>query len=183
MRIGTKTHLKTDSFAVFESPILWTQSDKFQAELRLLYQSAYQSIVPPLTTREYHPKVLERLDLQQCIVAYLQHRLSWVSGEAHYLGLCRANFHSGLVARSRRRLSACWRPCSEDASSTKPPAKSKRLIVQLPTVTPLLTRLWLFVQFIQFIYGLMKRSGESIHLCRRPIPTVKGCDLTPSTRT
>ena len=29
----------------------------------------------------------------------------------------------------------------------------------------------------------MKRSGDSIHRCRSPTPTLNGCDLTPSTRT
>jgi len=38
----------------------------------------------------------------------------------------------------------CW----EDASSTKPSAKSKRLILQLQTVTHLSTRLWLSTQFM-----------------------------------
>jgi len=39
------------------------------------------------------------------------------------------------AAANRSRI-AYWRTCSEDASSTKSSAKSKRLILQLPTVTP-----------------------------------------------
>jgi len=44
--------------------------------------------------------------------------------------------------------SACWRPCWEDASSTKSSEKRKRLILQFQTVTPSSTRLWLSIQFM-----------------------------------
>jgi len=56
-----------------------------------------------------------------------------------------------ILARSHaveNRSSACWRLCWDDASSTKSSAKSKRLILQLPTVTPSSTRLWLSIQFM-----------------------------------
>jgi len=49
-----------------------------------------------------------------------------------------------ILARSHaaeNRTSACWILCWEDASSTKSSAKSKRLILQLPTVTPSSTQL------------------------------------------
>jgi len=42
---------------------------------------------------------------------------------------------------AENRLSACWKACWKDASSTTPSEKSKRLIVQFPT--PSSTRLWL----------------------------------------
>jgi len=42
--------------AIFTS----SRSNKVHAELRLLYQSVYQSFVSTFVTREYHPKVLER---------------------------------------------------------------------------------------------------------------------------
>ena len=45
---------------------------------------------------------------------------------------------------AENRSSACWRPCSEGASSTKSYAKSKRLILQLRTMT----RLWPSNQFM-----------------------------------
>jgi len=42
--IETKTDLKTESFAVFEtSPVLWPKSEKAHAQLPLLNQSVYQS--------------------------------------------------------------------------------------------------------------------------------------------
>jgi len=46
---------------------------------------------------------------------------------------------------AENRSSAGWRLCWDDASSTKSSAKSKRLILQLPTVTRSSTRLWLFI--------------------------------------
>jgi len=49
---------------------------------------------------------------------------------------------------------ACWRLCWDDVSSTKSSAKCKRLNLQLPTMTPSSTRLWLSTQFMQS----MKRS-------------------------
>ena len=50
-----------------------------------------------------------------------------------------------IPARSHTKAnlsSACWRPCSEDESSTKSPSQSKRLILQFLTVIPSSTRLW-----------------------------------------
>jgi len=72
------------------------------------------SFVPTSVTRDYHPKVLERLQLLQCISAHLQNTLPWVSWETQYLNLFSDDFRSCLVARSRNRSNACWRPCFED---------------------------------------------------------------------
>jgi len=77
--------------------------------------------------------MLELHLLLQCIAAHLQHTLHWVCRETQYLGIFSVNFHSGSVARSWKP----WRPCWEDANSTKSSAKSNRLILQLPAVTPL----------------------------------------------
>ena len=79
---------------------------------------------------------------------------------------------------AENRTSACWRPCPEDASSTKLSPKSKQLIRRPPKVTASSTRLWLPIQFIK----AMKRSGDGTHSCRSPTPTVNNCDLTPLTR-
>jgi len=54
-------------------------------------------------TREYHPKVLELLNLLQYTAAYWQCTLAWVSGKTHNLSRFCADFHSSLVARS-------WKP-------------------------------------------------------------------------
>ena len=60
------------------------------------------------------------------------------------------------------RSSACWKSCSDDASSTKLFAKSKRLILQLPIVTLSSTRLWLSIQFIH----TMKMRGRQTNAKR-----------------
>ena len=60
--------------------------------------------VPPSVTREYHSKVLELFHLLQCIAAHLQHTLTWVSGEIHYLGYFSADIYFGLVARSSKPI-------------------------------------------------------------------------------
>ena len=53
--------------------------------------------VPTSVTRKYHPKVLERLLLLQCISAHLQNILPWTSWEIQYLNLFSADFRSCLV--------------------------------------------------------------------------------------
>jgi len=37
------------------------------------------AFIPTSVTREYHPKVLERLHLLQCIFAHVQNTLPWAS--------------------------------------------------------------------------------------------------------
>jgi len=72
--------------------------------MRFLYQSVYQSLCSDFCHFEYHPKVLERLHLLQCISAHLQNTLPWVSWEAQYLNLFSVEFRSCLVARSRKPI-------------------------------------------------------------------------------
>jgi len=57
-------------------------------------------ILPTCVTREYNPKVLERLYLLQCISAHLQKTLPWVSWVTQYLNL----FGSCLIARNRKPI-------------------------------------------------------------------------------
>ena len=106
-------------------------------------------LIPPSSTREYHPEVLELLHLLQCIATHVQ--------RIHHLGFLEGNdtsvfwvliFVSVWLHAAENWSSACWRPCREDESSTKSFAKSKRLILQLQTVTPSSTRLLLSMQFI-----------------------------------
>ena len=86
-----------------------------------------------------------------------------------------------IPARSyaaENRSSACWRPCSENASSTKLSEKSKRLILQLPNFD-------LLLDLVGTVYPIQEdyeEGGDRTHPCRSPIPTVNGCDLTPPTR-
>jgi len=89
-------------------------------------------------TREYHPKILELFGLLQCIAVYVLPPPNWIFGEREYLGDFSAGFHSCLAARHLKRLRACWRPYSEDTSSTKPSAKGKLLILKLRAITSLM---------------------------------------------
>jgi len=56
--------------------------------------------VPTSVTREYHPKVFERLHPLQCISAHLQHTLPLGVLRDTYLNLFSADCRSCLVARS-----------------------------------------------------------------------------------
>ena len=62
------------------------------------------SFVPTSVTREYNPKVLERLHLLQYISAHLKNTLPWATWETQCLNLFRADFRSFLVARSRKSI-------------------------------------------------------------------------------
>ena len=103
MRIGTKTDLKTESFCGF-----WKLMFCDRRAIKLTYNCVcftnpcINSFVLILVTREYHPKVLERLPLLQCISAHLQNTLPWASWETQYLNLFSVDFRSFLVARSRK---------------------------------------------------------------------------------
>jgi len=138
---------KQTALRCLKAVTLSPQSDKAQAELRLLYQSVNQPAYS--STREYHPKVLGLLHLLQCIAAYAaMHCLGFL--ERHNMSVFYCRFSSGLVARSRKPIKYLqyWRPRSKDVSSAKPSAKTIRLILPLPTVTPALTRLLPSIQFI-----------------------------------
>ena len=88
--------------------------------------------VPTYVNRKYHPMVLERLHLLQCISAHLQNTLPW--------GHERHSTSSFLVL--------IFVPASSAKRSTNSSAKRKRFSLQFPTVTPSSTRLWLSIQFI-----------------------------------
>jgi len=61
---------------------LTPQSDKAQAQICVYFSNPYiNPIVLPSTTREWQPRLLKFLDLQQCIAAHLQSALAWFSGE------------------------------------------------------------------------------------------------------
>jgi len=80
MRIGTKTDLKADSFAVFESSRCVTRAVKLTQNCIRFDSSRTNLFFPFSVTREYHHMLLELIDLLQCIAAYLQYTLPWVSG-------------------------------------------------------------------------------------------------------
>jgi len=61
-------------------------------------------VLPNVTGEWCHvnSRLSELLHLLQCIAAYLQCTLPWVSGKTQYLGLFSADFHSDSAARSRK---------------------------------------------------------------------------------
>jgi len=76
--------------------------------------------VPTSITLEYHPKVLERLHLLQCISAHLQKTLPWASWETQCLKIFSADFRSYLVTRSRKPIKCVLKTVEKiHACSTK----------------------------------------------------------------
>jgi len=116
-------------------------------------------LVLPSVTREYE---LGLLDLLQCIAVCLQRRLTGV------------DFYSGLIARSWKPINACGRPCSEDASSTKPSAEIN--------VWSCTFQQWHPRQLDCFSYRHWG-GGSNYITFLSATPTVNGCDLTPPRRT
>ena len=174
----SKDRFKNSSFAVLENrktPFCDHETIKLTQNHVSFTNPCTNLHVPFSVTCEYHPKAFELLDLLQCIAAYLQHGLTWISGETSvFLALILALAWSHAAAN---RSSACWRPYSEAASSTESCAKRKLSTLQLTTYSWLgcectfnSNRLW------------MQRSGDSTNPCRSPTPTVNGCDLTAPTR-
>jgi len=70
--------------------------------------------VPTSATREYHPKVVERLHLVQCISAHLQNTLPWASWETQYLNFLVLIFVPAWSHAFENSSNAVWRPCWED---------------------------------------------------------------------
>jgi len=81
VRIGTKTNLKTENFALFESPFGQQGAIKLTQDFVCFTNPCTNPFFPTSVTRESHPKVLERLHLLQCISAHLQETLPWVSAQ------------------------------------------------------------------------------------------------------
>jgi len=79
-----------------------------------------------------------------------------------------------LFSLSHTTVPGCWMLYISPGS-----AKSKQVILQLPTVTPMFIWLWPSMQF----KWTMKRSSESTHPCWSSMPTVNGCDVTTLTQT
>ena len=66
----------------------------------------------------------------------------WLRNPGHNTSVLLVLFF--IPARShaaKKRSSACWKACWEDASSTQSPEKSRGLFLQFPTVTPSSTSL------------------------------------------
>jgi len=101
--------------------------------------------MPPQATWTSPPAAVEFRSLAE------EATLSSASWETQCLNLFSADFCSCLVARSRKPikcvLKTLLRRSMHAVPNTNSSAKSQQFLLQFPTVTPLLTRLWLSIQF------------------------------------
>ena len=88
VRIGPKTDIKLTALRCLKVSVLWPQSHKAHAQLRLLYQTVYQSPCYTVSvTREYHP-MSRYLNLSTyCSVLPLNRRAHWLKlpGRHNYI--------------------------------------------------------------------------------------------------
>jgi len=96
-----------DSFALNESSHFVTTKLQNARRTALFFCQWASGPVAPSATREYHPKVLDSLDMLQCIAVYFQLVLVWISGETKFRCLCGVKFHFLLVAHNRKPIGAC----------------------------------------------------------------------------
>jgi len=98
---------KLKALRSLKEPVLSPRSSTAHAEWQNCVSFTNPCINPFVSTsvtREYHPKVLERLHLLQCIFAHLQNTLPWASWDTQYLNFCSADFRSCLVAHNRKSI-------------------------------------------------------------------------------
>ena len=82
-------------------------------------------LVPFSVTRGYQLKALELIHMLQRIAAYLQLESPWVSEDNIKSGFLVMIFiPAWLLHAAENWTSACWSPCSHDASSTKSSTKA-----------------------------------------------------------
>jgi len=113
-----KDRLKADSSAVFWKFRSLDQSAmKFTKNVVFLCQLVYLSLFPAFP------------------YSWIPNYFNWSSRASSSVQPSRMFYHSRASA-SASRSSACWRPCSENASSKKLSTTSKLLILQLLTMTP-----------------------------------------------
>jgi len=134
VRIGIKTNLKTEALLSLKAPVLSPRSNKLMQNCVCFTNQCINPFVPTFVTRENHPKVLE---CPTCCSAFT------LTCRKHCLGrLKRQNssiFLELIFVPSRLRDED---PVAKvNACSTTSSGKSKRFILQFPTVTPLWKRL------------------------------------------
>jgi len=156
MNIGkdrNKDRWKNDSCAAFEISrfVATERSSSRRIALALPIRVSISSPhLPSLVNRL--PTTPRYLKFSNC------HSLLALTCSIHCLGFAGRRSNSVLLVlifiltlthAAENRSCAFWKLYWEDASSTKLSAKSKQLILQLPTLTVTSTRLWLFIQFLQ----------------------------------
>ena len=102
----------------------------------------YQCLCSDFVTREYHPKVLERLHLLRCIFAHVQNTLPWASWETQYHKFLVLIFVPAWSHAAENRSSAWWRTCWEDLRMQYQFVRKKQMIhPAVPNSYPLYTAL------------------------------------------
>ena len=139
---------------VWKIPFHHYKAMKFTQNCVSLANPCIDILVPPSVTWECHRKILEHLDLFQCIAAYLQWALAWV-----------ANFHSAWSHAVRTDQVHVEDHGKRMKIVPNTPLKANGLILQLSKVTH------------SSNWWTMKLSGESIHLSRSLANMVNSYDL------
>ena len=107
VRIGTRPIEKLKALRCLKAPVSSPRSNNDHAELQNCVSFTNPCInpfVPTSVTREYHPKVLERLHLLRCSFVHMQNTLPWAPWETQYLNFFSADFRSCLVAFSSKSI-------------------------------------------------------------------------------
>jgi len=131
------------------------------AKLRYSFTKAcINAFVLTSVTREYHPKVLERLHLLQCIFAHVQNTLLWTSWETQYLNFLVLIFVPVWSHAAENRPNACWRPCWEDPHMQYQFVRKKQMIHPAVPSSDTLVDNWLSNWYRP---GISKNFGRGPH--------------------
>ena len=85
MRIRTKADIELATLQCLNAPFCDDKAIQITKNCVCFTNPCINLFVPSFVIREYHPKVLERLHLLQCIATYLQHTLLWVPRDTLHL--------------------------------------------------------------------------------------------------
>ena len=149
MRIGTKTDLKTESFGFFECSRFVTTEKwssrrtafalPIRVSIPLFWLSSLMSTTPRYLNVSTCCSVLPLTCRNNCLGCLKRHNTSIFL--VLFLFLLGRTQHKTDQMRAENPVEKIH-ACNTDSS-----AKSKRFILQSPTVTLLLTRLWLSIHF------------------------------------
>ena len=150
VRMGTKTVLKIENFAIFQQFSFhsnWVVQSSHCCHC--LSNSNIQFFVLPSVTCECYPKILELLYLQQCLSIHLQHALIRVSWKMRYISFdfCLCLF---ILLQCYKQLQTYlkWLKIRFCAARTKTSAHSRQLILLFPIVAHSSFLLHLSIQFM-----------------------------------
>jgi len=120
--MGTKTDLKTDSSAVFESSRFVTTERKNSPRTELALPICISISLLRFSTLVNTIPGTWILHLLWWIAAYMQRTLRWVSREIKYFVFLVLIFIPARAHAAENRWSPCWKAWRKDASSSKSPA-------------------------------------------------------------